>query len=186
MFTSRAKKITIISAIAAIILGYGVYAYSMRNQPAIYDFDADRDSTQMLEMFDKDWHWLFASSREEFSVVHALKYLTPSQHDRRHFGTLKIKVLRTRDRVLGFVSYFMSNPTKGQLLWLDVREETRGKGYGYLLAQLAVDQLIAMGAQTIFLWTRVSNEIGQKIYKKLGFKVMHTTPDGYVYFEYKV
>jgi ribosomal protein S18 acetylase RimI-like enzyme len=186
MFTNRMKKLTFIGAIIVALSGYGLYQYQLYNSAVLYDFNAERDTPQMLEMFESDWYWLFASSPEEFSVAHSLKYLTPSQYDRRYFGALKIKVMRQRERVLGFVAYYMHNATKGQLLWLDVRPETRGKGYGYMLAQHAVDQMIAAGAKTIFIWTRTSNIPGQKIYKKLGFKEVYVTEDGYVYFEYVV
>lgn len=186
MFANRVKKLIIMGVIIAAVSGYGVYRYCVRDVPIIYNFDAARDTKQMLEMFDKDWYWLFASSPEEFSVEHSLQYLTPNQYDKRYFGALKIKVLRQYDTILGFVAYYMHNATKGQLLWLDVRAETRGKGYGYMLAQHAVDQMIAAGAKVIFLWTRLSNIPGQKIYKKIGFKEMYTTNGEYVYFEYKI
>lgn len=187
MFTNRMKKIIIVSLIFASFVGYGLYThYVSKNSAMIYDFDSVRDTEQMLEMFDKDFYWLYAGEREDFSFAYTLKYLTPNRNDKRFFGALKIKVLRQYDKILGFVCYYMHNSAKGQLLWLDVREETRGKGYGYMLAQYAVDQMIAAGAKTIFLWTRVSNIPGQKIYKKLGFKEMYATEDGICYFEYKV
>lgn len=177
------KKISIIGIVTILFIMGGFYYYNHSDR--LEDFDYDRDAQQILEMFEKDWYWLFASSREDVSPGFYLKYKTPTQ-EQRYFGALKIKVLREHAKVLGFVAYYMHDAVKGQLLWLDVREETRGKGYGYLLAQRAVDEMIKMGAQKIFLWTRVSNIPGQKIYKKLGFKHVLQTPDGYLKLEYAV
>src|SRR5260221_12747829 len=100
MLSNTIKKILFIAILMGGFSGYGLYRYIQYNSPEMYDFNEARDTVQMLEMFEKDWHWLFASPREEFSVEHSLKYLTPHQHGKRYHGALKIKVLRQRDTVL--------------------------------------------------------------------------------------
>ena len=111
-----------------------------------------------------------------------LKNRAPNMRDSRYFGKLNIKVLRENDQFIGFVAYYMKNFFIGQLLFLAVKPEFRGKGYAQKLMQYAIEDLKKQGATMITLVTRTSNVAAQAVYKKAGFHVSHEE-DGYVYFE---
>ena len=180
MELNKRKKIGVVVIVIAALCGLlGYYCTYDRNP--IYDFNPSRDTKPILDLFDKNWHWLIAN--EGSSPAFYLKYRTPSENP-AYFGKLKIKVLREDDQTIGFVAYYMEQPEEGRLLFLAVDEKYRGKGYGSLLAKYAIKEMIDhMGAQKIGLWTRLSNP-AQRIYKKLGFVESYYTPGGYVFFEY--
>lgn len=185
MLTSHTKKIILsvgITVAACSGLGIGIYNYYRHAIPQdnIYDFDSTRDTQAIMNIFHQNWYWLLASpeSSPAFMIKHRTYDTNPI-----HFGSLHIKVLRENDQLAGFTAYYMETSTQGRLLFLAVDHAFRGKGYGKILAQRAMKELFAMGADHIALWTRVSNLPAQKIYKELGFQEMFDD-NGYLYFEY--
>jgi ribosomal protein S18 acetylase RimI-like enzyme len=182
MLTQRIKKIVFLLSITlAACGGIGAYVYYTNiNQGPIYDFNPTRDTQPMMDIFNQNWYWLLASP--ESSPAFMLKHRTYDTNP-LHFGLLHIKVLRQEDKLVGFTAYFMENPQEGRILFLAVAHEFRGKGYGKILAQCAMKELFAKGANHLALWTRVSNLPAQRIYKELGFKEAFDE-NGYVFFEY--
>jgi len=182
MFNHRIRKIIFLLSIALTACGsVGIYVYySNLAQGPIYDFNPARDTQPIMDIFNKNWYWLLAS--EESSPAFMIKNRT---HDTNpmHFGSLHIKVLRENNKLVGFTAYYMNNPQEGRILFLAVDHEFRGKGYGKILAQRAMNELFKMGAIHLALWTRVSNLPAQRIYKELGFKEVFDE-NGYVFFEY--
>lgn len=177
----RSKKVKIIGLLLALGLVFGAYHYASYERGPIYEFNGERDTKPILDLFEQNWYWLIANPGS--SPAFMLKYRTPNENP-IYFGKMKIKVLRENDQVAGFVTYYMENPTEGRILFLAVGHNFRGKGYGKVLAQYAIAGLITMGAQKITLWTRLENLPAQKIYKELGFAEVYYTQGGYVFFEY--
>lgn len=182
MLSARIRKIIFLMSVALAVGGsVGIYFYhTTAQQGPIFDFNPVRDTKPIMDIFNKNWYWLLASS--ESSPAFMIKHRT---HDTNplHFGSLHIKVLRENDKLAGFTAYYMETPQEGRILFLAVDHEFRGKGYGKTLAQYAMKELFAMGADHLALWTRVSNLPAQRIYKELGFKEVFDE-NGYVYFEY--
>ncbi len=180
---SRWKKLGIGLSVTATLLGAGIFYYLSVSRGPIYDFDYARDSQEILNIFERDWYWLVASSREHYSPEFTLKYRTPKRNP-LYFGRLRIKVLREGGAFVGFVAYFMETPNLGDLRFLAVNSEFRGKGYGAKLTRYALNDLICMGAKRIQLVTRTNNIPSQKLYKRLGFYETSRDDEGFVYFEY--
>lgn len=182
MLTHRIKKIIFLLSITlATCGGIGTYVYyTSAPQGPIYDFNAERDTAAIMEIFNQNWYWLLASpeSSPAFMIKHRTYDTNPL-----HFGALHIKVMRLENKLVGFTAYFMENPQEGRILFLAVAHEFRGRGYGKVLAQRAMKELFAMGATHLALWTRVANLPAQKIYKELGFKELFDE-NGYVFFTY--
>lgn len=180
METTKTKKIMLIFFLClagcAGIIGYNY----LQEKGPIYDFNAERDTQKILNLFDQNWYWLIAN--EGSSPAFYLKYRTPNENP-VYFGKLKIKVLRENNDLAGFIAYYMEQPKEWRLLFLAVDEKWRGKGYGTALAEYAMNDMIAAGAEKIGLWTRLSNP-AQRIYKKLGFKESYYTEGGYIFYEY--
>lgn len=147
----------------------------------VLHFDEARDTKAILDIFKNDWYWLVSS--DDYSPEFMMKERAPNK-DPRYRGKLNIRVLYDRDQFVGFVAYYMKNFFMGQILFLDVKKEFRGKGFAQQLMKYALNDLKKQGATLITLVTRSSNIDAQRVYKKLGFKVA-VEDEGYVYFEYR-
>lgn len=75
-----------------------------------------------------------------------------------------------QDEVLGYVYYEQSEDhEQGEIELLHVREDKRGKGYGTILLNRAIRDLINNNAQQILINVRVTNYGAQKLYRRIGF-----------------
>lgn len=99
-------------------------------------------------------------------------------------GTLKVKVIRDQSQLVGFTAYYMKARDVGQLLFIVVDDNFRGKRYGQILLEHGINQLKKMGARKVDLVTRTTNIRAQKLYKRVGFKLVRDDGAGFVYFEY--
>ena len=184
------KKLIKITAIL-LALSFGGYAfYYYFPQPSvvqttdlIQDYNAARDTQEILDIFKQDRYWLLSSP--DYSPEHMLQTSSPNKDDARYFGKLSIKVLREADKFVGFVAYYMKNFFIGTVLFLDVKPEFRGKGYAQQLMRYAIEQLKKKGASIVTLVTRSENHSAQAVYKKMGF-VQTLEEDGYVYFDLRI
>lgn len=149
----------------------------------IYTFEYDRDAQDILDIFERDWYWLVAQTREEYSPEFMLKHKAPQQNP-LYVGRMKIYVLRENDQFVGFVAYYMKGKEDGFLNFVDVKPEFRGKGYAQQLVQFALKDLKSMGAKRVSLITRPSNENARKLYKRLNFQETFNDGQfvGYVYY----
>lgn len=183
---NKMMKRIILATTCVVALGAGAWYYTSRVQTPIYDFEYSRDTESILEMFKKDWYWLDASFEHYTpeAIIYKFKNRTPHINP-MYAGTMRIKVLREQDQLVGFITYHKEGADSGRILYLSVKSEMRGKRYGEVLARYAIDDLIAMGAKKIRLVTRTDNEAAQKLYKRLGF-VETSRSDGFVNFEYLV
>jgi len=173
-------RLIVITAVCSLCIAGLVYLFSGDRVP-IYDFLPSRDTQPILQMFDKDWYWLVAASRDEYSPEFTLKYRTPDRNP-LNFGKLIIKVLRDGDQTAGFVAYHKENFYKYEFLYLGVGRAFRGKGYGYKLAKYAIQDMFSRGCKLIHLVTRVNNAKARSLYKKLGF-TQTLEEDGFVYYQ---
>lgn len=179
------KKI-ILASVVLTAFGGGIWYYTSRTHTPIYDFDFSRDTDSILDIFKKDWYWLDAS-RDEYTpeyIVYKFKNRTPHINP-LYAGTMRIKVLRDNDQLVGFITYHKEGADAGRILYLGVKSTMRGKRYGEVLARYAMDDLITMGSKKIRLVTRTDNQAAQKLYKRLSF-VETSSSDGFVSFEYIV
>lgn len=161
------KKLILI--LIPILLGLGILFYALRPTEGIYEFDYNRDAQEIHQLFDRDWYWLVAASRDEYDVDFVLRYRA-RKYDVESFGSLQVKVLRDNNEFKGFVIYYKKSPELGKMLFLSVKEDSRKKGYGTKLAKYAINDLFAQGVKKVEIVTRPSNERGLKLYDKLGFK----------------
>lgn len=174
--------------VIAGMLGYTAYYYFVPVVIApnneIQDFNEERDTADILKIFDENWYWLVEGN--DYDPVAMLKTKTPSTREPRYKGQLHIKVLRKDDQFIGFTTYYLRAPGQGQVQFLAVNPEFRGKGYGEQLMNYALQGLKKLGAQTISLVTRTINYPAQKVYKKTGFTEVYRNENGLVFFERKV
>lgn len=177
------KKI-ILGFVLAISLGAGVWYYTATDRGPIYEFNYDRDSKEILNIFDKDWYWLVADSRDQYSPDFMLKHRAP-RSSRMWAGRMHLKVLREKDQFVGFTAYYKKSDDTWFFNFLAIKPEFRGKKYASKLVEYALDDMKSRGAKQINLITRPSNKAAQATYRKAGFT--ETFNDGeYVGFTYLV
>jgi ribosomal protein S18 acetylase RimI-like enzyme len=175
------KKILITLALLLPCAGAGYYYWSAYHHPSIYTFDQERDTQQILAIFQQEWHWLVTS--KDYSPEFTLKYLAPTRNP-AYLGKLNINVLRQGNDLIGFVAYYLKSPELGQLLFLAINKDYRRKGYGERLLRHGLSKLEQMGAQKIRILTRTTNP-AYFLYRKVGFRdYSRDEADGIVYLEY--
>lgn len=163
-------------------IGYGVYRYQNFEQGPIYEFDAQRDTKPILDIFERDWYWLVAG--DDYSPEFMLQYRAPKQ-DPVFAGRMHIKVLREQDTFIGFVAYYMKNAQVGFLNFVDINPDFRGKRYAQQLVRYAINAMKDLGASRIDLVTRPSNVSARALYKRLGFVLTGQDPE-FVFYTYFV
>lgn len=181
------RRIKFAAATIAIMLGGGIsyYFFSSHKQEAVaegpvYNFNDERDTEDVLQLFLKDWKWLSTRDYSEERLRFMLKTHSPNEFEQRYFGKMHIKVLREQDHFVGFITYYMKNAFDGHILFLAIEPEFRGKRYAHKLIDFAKKDLKNMGAKFITLLTRITNEKGLKLYRREGFQ--ETTDNEFVYF----
>lgn len=145
----------------------------------IFEFDDARDTQDILNLFESNWHWLVAS--DDYSPAYMLKNRAPNENPLYH-GKLSLRVLREQNTFVGFIAYYKKKPTEGFILFVAVKEEFRGKRYAEQLMDYALDDLRLQGAQTVWLITRLSNMRAQALYRRLGFRELQHD-DEFIYFQ---
>lgn len=176
--------------VSALIFSLGLigatayYYYAPTPVPIISDsivpFDYARDAEHIKQIFIDDKYWLLSS--EDYDVEYMLHNKAPNKREPRYIGKLNIKVLYENNQFVGFIAYYLKNFFLGQILFVDVKQEFRGKGFAQMLVKHAIEDMKKQGATMIVLVTRTSNTSAQSVYKKLGFTVSYEE-DGFVYFE---
>lgn len=169
--------------IAICAAGFSYYYVTIPRGP-IYEFNAQRDTKDIVNLFEKERYWVTAvpDSSPEF----ILKYRMP-QKNPLYAGKLQVKVLREDNNFIGFITYYMDalNKYLGHIFIMAVDPAFRGKSYGKKLLQFALQDLKAQGAKTVELVTRTTNIPAQRLYLSTGFVETKRTEDGFVYYEYK-
>lgn len=137
----------------------------------IYPFnDDERDIQDIEKIFMDDFYWL--TTRDSYDVRAMLTRRTSDFADPTVNNDMFIYVMRDKatDGLIGFVTFFKLSFYKGQVLFLSVNREFRGKGYGRALVSYALDQMKNMGMIKAKLFTRLDNKPARALYESLGFQ----------------
>jgi ribosomal protein S18 acetylase RimI-like enzyme len=145
----------------------------------IIDFDDARDTQDILDLFEANWHWLVASP--DYSPAYMLKNRAPNENP-LYLGKLTLKVLREKGAFVGFIAYYKKKPQEGFILFVAVKEEFRGKRYAEKLMDHAMDDLKSQNVRSLWLITRLSNLRAQALYKRLGFYELQHDEE-FIYFQ---
>lgn len=140
----------------------------------IKTYDPARHREAVLDIFNQNWFWLVAKTKEEarhvgYSPEYKFDYLAPTDKT-EDIGDLVVKVYEQEGKVAGFVAYYMKSFYKGVILFLAIDKEYRRKGYARELLVYAISDLKDRGATVIELLTRLKNERARALYEHFGFK----------------
>lgn len=152
----------------------GVYNYFFAVR--IVDFDYKRDSADLIETVKTDWYWLIEGS--SFDLEHMMQTHSPTK-EAQYYGKLFINVLRDHGKFAGFVTYYQRSTYEGVIQFVSVNQHFRGKHYGKILTNHALERLFDMGMVRVTLTTRVSNIWARRVYTSMGFKETRID-DGFV------
>ena len=120
----------------------------------------------------------------DYSPEFMLKYMSPHKWNPKYRGKLHVDVFRPDNVFVGFTAYYMEKPGDGRVLFLAIRPENRGKGYGKTLIRHAIAALKNLGATKVKLVTRTINLPAQKVYSSVGFdETLRDNLEGYVNYE---
>lgn len=176
-------RIVVAAVVLSMTLGISLWYYRYVT-PHIYEFSYDRDMPAISRLFEQDWYWLIPGDRDSYSPEEAFRYRAPHQN-LLYAGRLAVKVMRKQNELIGFVAYYLKNPTVAFLNFVIVDPVFRGKGYADRLVKYAVDDMIRRGVKKIMLQTRPSNIKARKLYKRLGFQEIRQD-ETFVYIEREV
>jgi len=178
---NKKYKRFIMYSIGTLIIGISLTVGLLNcDRGPIQNFNYERDRAGVLANLKEDIYWLVEEPKH-FDQEYMLRTMSPDK-DPSNYGKLHIKVLRDDNQVAGFVTYHKLNSNTGRVQFLSVNKKFRGKGYGKILLNYAVQDLFKIGCNKVVLVTRTSNIWAQRIYKTLGFKEYHRTEDGFVDF----
>lgn len=82
-------------------------------------------------------------------------------------------------RIAGFVIAHAIRRKYGRILTLDIIPAARQYGLGTKLMARCEESLRGLGCAEVYLETAVDNEPAQRLYHKLGYRVVRTLPDYY-------
>jgi ribosomal protein S18 acetylase RimI-like enzyme len=186
MNTFSSRKWILLSLCSILLIGGTIGAYFYYQQlPRIVEFDEERDTPFILDIFKNDWYWLVSEYSTDFSPNYMLHYRASSKAP-ENLGNLTIKALYLKNQPVGFVAYYKKNFYEGMILFLALLKEFRSKGYAYKLLQDAMNDLKSRFVTKIRLVTRTVNYPAIKLYTRAGFKETSRDDDGFVYFQYDV
>lgn len=175
------KRLLLLVFCATGIAAFPIWYYVVQKSDLIYEFDARRDTQDIVNLFRKNHYWLTASV--ESPIEYALKYRAADRSP-LSMGRLNIKVLRDKGMFVGFTAYFKETPTEGKILFIAIDEQMRGRRYAEVLMRYAIKDLIQKGSMLIRLLTRVDNLSAQKLYVRLGF-IETFRDETFVWYVYK-
>lgn len=185
------KKTLLVVSLAGVA-GGALYWYGTKSCAAIvsqddyyiYEFnDDERDIQDVEKLFADDLYWL--TTRQSYDVRAMLtrrtsEYTNPDVHN-----NMWIYIMRDKktDQLIGFTSFFKLSFYKGQILFVSVSKDFRGKGYGKKLTQFDLDTMKQMGMIKATLFTRLDNLPARALYENLGFKESPRRDDVGLYYD---
>jgi ribosomal protein S18 acetylase RimI-like enzyme len=178
----RILSLSTVALICSLTAAICIYYYPSFTRGPIYAYDAKRDYDDIVELFELERFLL--TSTPDYSPEFMLKYMSPHKWNPQYRGKLHVDVLRPDNVFTGFTAYYMERAGEGRVLFLAIRPEMRGKGYGKKLTLHAISALKKLGASNVKIVTRTGNLSAQKVYGSVGFnETLRDNLEGYVSYE---
>lgn len=168
----------IISFIVAVtLLAGGSYWYYSKQAVSVVSQNSSTSGIQIYnakdhkafieKQFKENWYWLI--STPEYDIHHMMDTQSPNNYEPKYFGKMKIIVLHEEGHPVGFGTYYMQSPAIGDILFIAVDKDFRGKRYAEKLVNACIDDLKKMGAKVVKLATRVDNKGARTLYDRMKF-----------------
>lgn len=169
-------KFIIFCMLAALFVSAGIFFWHKNSSASetnfdIKDFNFDRDSANVDELFHKgdNWYWMLHNGiLNTYSLDFTLRNKSSSQSEK--LNNLVMKVLRVDGKLAGFLAYYPHSKHVWQLLFLLVDQDFRRQGIAKKLLKFALGDMAHRGAIKVDLATRNNNFRSQGLYKGFGMK----------------
>lgn len=173
MSIKRTIKILVMLGGLAAGSYYGYHAIQnyYAEQGSIRSYGNLQDEVFIKNQFKENWYTLIATP--EYDVDFMLEKKAPNDREPQYFGKMAIKMLYEDSRPIGFITYYMQTSYQGDILFLVIDKDYRGKRYGEKLLHYAFKELKKQGAKTVKIFTRTENISAQKLYTRIGFVETH-------------
>ena len=93
-----------------------------------------------------------------------------------------LRAIYLGDRVIGMLAYCVEDePPDPEIYWIFrfmIDKDWQNRGYGKQALNLAIAEIVQLGAKKIYTSHKPQNKIAGKLYQKLGFKYIGTLDDG--------
>lgn len=186
MRSNRRIGIVIVS-IVCLVTGLSIYwtwyrpvPRAISSQGTIRAYHEAQDFPFIMSLFDNNWFWLVAQSRDEYDPTFDFKHLTWNQNP-YNFGKLQVRMYYVANQPIGFIAYYKKNFYEGHIWYICVEKEYRNQGYAKELLHYAIQDLLNQGCQIVTLLTRLINEHARKAYTRLGF-IESSRDDTFIYY----
>jgi len=156
----------IVGAVAVLSLSlFAWYHFAPTHGTGVVTYNTQRDREFILNEFKQNMYCL-VSEKVSFSPEHMLDTRSSSQRA-EDFENAGIYVYCEAGVPVGFL---VIHPTReaSRILFLEIAQEHRKKGYGRKLMNFAVDKLRREGYAYTDIATRIENIPAQTLYRSLG------------------
>jgi ribosomal protein S18 acetylase RimI-like enzyme len=148
---------------------------TVAREPVITPYQESRDITAIKKIFADHYHEL---------TYEALGYEQGTTEKYFASKTYVTDVIRLHDQTIGFINYAAYNRNfctfhwdrRGFIHLIGIDKKYQGKGYGTLLLEHAMQQLITLQCSYIDVSVQGTNSKAINLYKKKGF-VCHISPE---------
>jgi len=96
-----------------------------------------------------------------------------------HSQSICYKVVNASGEMIAFVVGMIETDATGHVVALGVSPEFRRRGYGRRLMRAIEGGFLSRGSGTVRLEVRTSNQVAQKLYLDLGYKIIRRMPHYY-------
>jgi len=96
-----------------------------------------------------------------------------------HSQSICYKVVNASGEMIAFVVGMIEPDDTGHVVALGVSPDFRRRGYGRRLMRAIEGGFLARGSATVRLEVRTSNQVAQKLYLDLGYKIIRRMPRYY-------
>ena len=139
------------------------------------------DNNQVVPFDDK-----YAGDFKRLNLEWIEKYFKVEENDKKHLNHPRENIIDTggeiysvieEERVLGVCALVYSSEGVYEIAKMAVEKDARGKGYGNLLMEAAIDGAKVKGADKIIIVSNTILEPAIKLYKKYGFETTRLGQD---------
>ena len=133
------------------------------NSITVVDFEPSHDTAKVKQICTD--HWKFLGLKDAFDSSGDVDHMLANKR-------MVTKVLKTNDKVVGFIAYRRMCEKSWHVSKLVVDTNYQKKGYGNVLMQSVIDDVIEQGGEEVTLKVFVDNTGARTFYKnKIGIKV---------------
>jgi ribosomal protein S18 acetylase RimI-like enzyme len=149
------------------------------SQASIQDFNYEQDNEAVTELLKSNWEVLSPLIPEYDPRVADITFRRKLSMN-FYPAPLTLKVLKKNKKLIGFITYTITREKRGHIELIAITADQQRHGYGTLLINSALNDLKKQHIKTVDINVSKQNEKAQKLYNKIGFKLLEYLFEGRV------